>query len=246
MLKTPAIALMLAAFAAVPLAAQNAPAAKSDAPAPPSKAEIEARLAAAFVKYDVGAKGYLTVDEFHTMMEQEEGNADLARSTAVHAAADGDKNGKLSLDEFTKFVTTRVVAQSERREGAPARGERGGGDRRGAMVAQFAETWARFDAGAKGYLTQDEFVAMMADIQTKMRIARVGQGDTAGRGRGPRTFDPVKAEARSRASFTAADADKDGRLTQDELKAQFAARAGEMRQRRGGRGDAPGAPDDKD
>lgn len=248
MLKTPTMALMLAAFAAVPLAAQDAPAPKADAPVPPTKAEIEARLAAAFAKYDTGAKGYLTVDEFNTMMEKEEGQADLARSAAVHAAADTDKNGELSLNEFTSFVMAQLTARAERGPQGPGNGDRGGNARRGQMVAQFEETWAQFDTGAKGYLTQDEFVAMMADIETKMRIARVGRGDSGGDGaaRARRDLDPAQAEARARANFAAADTDNDGRLTQDEIKAQFAARASAMRQRRSQHGEAAAAPDDKD
>ncbi len=246
MLKTPTMALMLAAFAAVPLAAQDAPAPKAEAPVPPTKAEIEARLAAAFAKYDVGAKGYLTVDEFNTMMEKEEGKADLARSAAVHAAADADKNGELSLSEFKNFVMAQLTARAERGPQGPGNGDRGGNGRRGQMVAPFGETWAQFDIGAKGYLTQDEFVAMMADIETKMRIARVGRGDATGDGaaRARRDLDPAQAETRARANFAAADTDKDGRLTQDELKAQFAARASAMRQRRGGGGEAPSGSDE--
>lgn len=242
MLKTQAIALILAALSSAPLIAQDAPAPEAATPAPPSKAEIEARLAAAFAKYDVGTKGYLTVEEFHTMMEKEEGKADLGRSTTVHAAADADKNGKLSLGEFTGFVTAQIAARAERRPQGSGSGDRRGADRRGQMVAQFEETWAQFDKGAKGYLTQDEFVAMMADIQTKIRIARMGHSDGGGEGaaRGRRDVDPSQVEARSRASFVTADADKDGKLTQEELKAQFTARASEMMQRRSQRPDTSG------
>ena len=232
MMKTTTIALMLAAFASAPLIAQ-------DAPPPPGKAQIEARLAAAFAKYDVDAKGYLSVEEFNTMMEQEEGKADLARSQAVYAAADADKNGELSLGEFTGFVTTQVQARMTRGAEAPAAAN--AGDRRGQMLAQFDETWDRFDTGAKGYLTQDEFVAMMADIQTKIRIARVGQGDDAARPR--RERDAAQAEARARASFVEADADGNGELTRDELKVQFAARASRMMQRREQSPDSGGGED---
>lgn len=236
---TTTIALMLAACASAPLIAQDAPTPPQQAAVPPTKEQIEARLAAAFAKYDVGAKGYLSVEEFNTMMEQEEGKADLARSQAVYTAADADKNGEMSLGEFTGFVMAQVQARMTRGAEGPAAN---GGDRRGQMLAQFDETWDRFDTGAKGYLTQDEFVAMMADIQTKIRIARVGQnadgGDDAARPR--RDRDPAQAEARARTSFAEADADGNGELTKDELKAQFAARARQMMQRRSERPDSGG------
>jgi Ca2+-binding EF-hand superfamily protein len=240
MMKTTTIALMLAAFASAPLAAQDAPTPAAQTAAPPTKAEIEARLADAFAKYDGGAKGYLSLDEFNTMMAQEEGKADPARSQAAYAAADADNNGQMSLGEFTGFVMMQVAARMARGPGMPD-DQRGGGNRRGKMLAQFDETWDRFDDGAKGYLTQDEFVAMMADIQTKIRIARVGQGSDTARPR--RELDPVQAEARARASFAEADADGNSELTKDELKAQFAARASRMLQRRGARADTGGDGD---
>ncbi|NCP11908.1 MAG: hypothetical protein GW859_08170 [Sphingomonadales bacterium] len=212
-----------AATAAVPAIAQDA----ATAPATPNPIEVEARLAAAFAKYDAGAKGFLTEAEFHTMMAEEQGGADEAKSKAVYAAADGDANAELSLDEFIGFVKAQLAARAQ------PRGEAGAGPRGGQrMVAQLDEMWKKYDSGAKGWLSADEYVAMMAEVGAKARAMQAEMGRGEGRGQ----WSEEGAEKRARDGFAEADANHDGQLTQEELKAQFAVRMDRMRQRRAASG----------
>ncbi len=242
------IAVALCAVAA-PAFAQPAPPAPPAPVAPPATASPEIaraamgqRLAAGFAKYDTGTKGYLTAAEFGAMWTGEQGGkADPAQSAAIFARADGDGDARLTLAEFTAFVTTQVA---ERRGGDAARG----GGPRGDMAARMAQAWATADVGAKGYLTYDEFVGMMGSMRPgggRGGNAARGEG-TAGSGgagseRARRAPDAARIAQFAKMIFAGADANHDERLTQDEAKAYFATMQGQWRGRGGDRGGAGGS-----
>jgi hypothetical protein len=131
----------------------------------------------------------------------------LAKGDARFAQADTNKDGKLTKEE------RQAVHQAHMKERFAKHDKNGDGkltkDELGRMPEQFQK---RLDSNGDGAITQAEMAAHRGEM---MKNHGKGPGD----GMGDKTVTREEAKAKATQFFTALDANKDGKLTKDELKA---------------------------
>ena len=147
----------------VPLLAQPAPPVAPMAPRAPmatmTRADVQARVQAQFVKRDANRDGYLTTEELTRRGGQRDGAVKLRRMggadgqpgeqramrdpNAAFDRLDANRDGSISRAEFASArqvrIEKRVVVNGQRQPGAMRGMRRGGGGMMGAAMLQMAD-----------------------------------------------------------------------------------------------------------
>lgn len=184
----------------------------------------------------------------HVAFAQPDGPGGAHGRGGMMAMADTNKDGKISKAELTAALDARFARMDADRDGQLTQKDR-------ALHRQQRgeERFAALDADKNGQISKAEFAAARDDRAEHRKEGRDGDRDGKGVGGhhrrgGPGGFGPM-AEARKDgvvtkaefvkgplAMFDKADANHDGFVTADEMKAAHAAMREQMKERRGDRG----------
>src|SRR5439155_2023382 len=170
-----------------PAKAPGAPVAKTE-----TRADVQARVAKLFGRFDANGDGFIGKDELNAVEAQREQKAEQRAQrfdpSKIFDRIDANHDGKITAAEAEAARSQRAQAKG----GQPAK----------AQATGFTGLFARADTNKDKVLTRAEFDAMGQQLKTRMEHASAARGSMAVR------------------MFDTADSNKDGRVSLAEMQQQ--------------------------